>query len=382
MISISEMLAPVTTEQQLEKFLASLEAVGVRARSWREGGSLRTILRVVAAAFAGFSTSVLGFVQAGFLETSTGFWLTLLAYYVYGVTRIPASFAVGEVTLINAGGGVFHWEIDELRVISSVNGKAYKNTAVVDLNPGETLTGVSVIAVEIGSDSSAPPATVTSLETPLPGVSVTNPAAIVGADEEADADLRDRSKNRLAVISGKGPRGAYAFAVKSAVRGDGSPVNVNRLRISPSSSTGIVTVYVASPTGAPESTDLPFIEESIELYARPDTVTVDLIAATPVALSRTLIVWARTEPGLTAEGLAALVNEALIEMISTYPISGIAKPPSTQGYLYEDGVKGAVKSAHAAIFDVDGMDTDIAIADGEVATFAATLDVRLIEVST
>lgn len=381
MITIEELLAPVTTEAQLEKFLATLETLGVPARSWREGGSLRTMLWGVAATYAGFSESVLGFVRAGFLETATGGWLTLLAFNVYGVARIEATFATGIVTLTNAGGGVYAILPGELRLISAVTAKAFTNTAAIALNPGAVLA-VPVRAVELGAASSATPATVTTLETALPGVSVTNAAAIVGSDAESDADLRERCRNRLAVISGKGPRGAYAYAVRSAVRTDGSAVDINRLRVSPGSSTGVVTVWVASPTGAPTPTDLPFIAAAIETYARPDTVTATLLAAVPVALASTITVWARATPGLTAPDLALLVSTALSAMIRDCPIGGIAKPPSVQGYLYADAIAGAAKSAHAAIFDVDGVGGDLAIAPGEVATLATTLDVRLVEVST
>jgi uncharacterized phage protein gp47/JayE len=380
MISIEEMLQPVTTEQQFEKFIATLEAIGVPARSWRDGGTHKTILRLVAGAYAGFSQAVLGFVRAGFLETATGGWLTMLAYYVYGVTRLEATFAVGKLRLSNTGGGVFTIDAFELRAISLVSGKAYTNLAGFTLNPGNVLE-VDIRAVEVGASSSAPAATIGKLETPLPGVVVTNLAAVVGSDAEKDPDLRVRSKNRLAVISGKGPRGAYAYAVRSAVRPDGSAVDINRLRVSPSSSTGIVTVHVASPAGAPLDTDLPYVEASIETYARPDTVTVNLLAAAPVAYTRDLIVWARRVDGLTAPDLALLVSNALLEMTQAYPIGGIAKPPLVQGYLYADGIVGTAKSAHPAIFDVDGAGADIALAVGEVATLAATIDVRIVEVS-
>lgn len=379
MIDITTLLTPVTTDDQLAQFIATLETLGVPASSWRAGGSLRTILRVVAGAYAGFSTSILGFVQAGFLETSTAGWLTLLAQSVYGVTRIPATFATGNITLHNTGGGIFSLTAGQLVALNSVTGKSYTNTGSITLNPGDILVA-PVQAIELGAASNADPATVTSLVTALPSVTVTNVSAIVGSDAEADPDLRARCIAKLGVISGLGPRGAYKFAVQSAVRSDGSPVDINRLRISPSSSTGVVTVWVASPSGAPISSDLPFISTSIETYARPDTVTVNLVAANPVALSGTINVYAVTTPGLTSDGLAALVDAALLAWISSYPIGGIAKPSTTQGYLYASGITGTVKSAHSAIFAVDGIGSDIAMADGDVATFAATLNIRFEDV--
>lgn len=384
MISIEELLAPVTGDQQLEKFLVTLEALGLKPRDWREGGSLRTILRIVADAYAGFAKSMLGFVRAGFLETSDGGWLTLLAYYVYGVTRIEASFATGQVTLFNGGGGIYTGgsaiQIGGLVLENALTGKTYTNIAIVELSPGQTLT-IDIQATEIGTASNATPGTVTKLQTVLPGVTSTNAVSVVGADAEKDPDLRQRCRDRLAIISGRGPRGAYAYAVRSAVRTDGSPVDVNRLSVSPSSSTGIVTIYVASASGAPAPADLAFISTSIETHARPDTVTVNLLAATPVAFSKSITVWAKRVDGVSAADIASLVQASLLAMITEYPIGGIPKPPVTQGYLYADNVAGTAKAAHSSIFDVDGVGSDVLMNPGEVATLATTLDVRIVDVS-
>lgn len=381
MISISDLLASPTGDEVLEKYLSMLETIGVAARSWREGGGPRTILRIVANAQAELMTSLLAFVRAGFLETSEGGWLTLLAYSVYLVTRISATFATGTVTLTNAGGGIYTLLAGELVVGNLLTGKTYTNLADFTLNPGVSLP-VDVRAIEQGSASNGIPGAVTKMVSVLAGVTVTNAAAIVGSNEELDADLRARCLNRLAIIGGKGPRGAYAFAVKSAVRGDGSPVDINRQRIVPNPLTGVVSVYVASPAGAPAGTDLPFIVAAIEQYARPDSVTAAVVAAAPVALTASITVWAKRQDGLTAPDLGTLVQASLLAMIQSYPIGGIAKPPSTQGYLYADGIAGAAKAAHPAIFDVDGVGGDLALAANEVATLATTVDVRLVEVST
>jgi hypothetical protein len=380
-LSVEDLLVPVTEEQQLDRFLTTLENVGVRARSWREAGVYRTILRVVAGAYAGFSQSVLGFVRAGFLEEADGGWLTMLSAQVYGVARIPATFATGTVTLTNAGGGTYTWAPTELRVIHATTGKAYTNLAAETLAPGN-VHAVSVGAIEIGTPSNASAGTVTKFETAYPGVTVTNVYPVVGSNDEADSDLRERCRNRLSVISGKGPRGAYAYAVKSALRSDGSPVDINRVTVSPSSSTGVVTVYVASPAGAPAATDLPFIAANVELLARPDSVTATIVAATVSASSRTLIVWAKAQGGLSAADLGTLVATSLDTMVAAYPIGGIPKPPSADGYLYATNIEGAARDAHPSIFAVDGAGADIALTAGQVATLAATLDVRLVTVST
>lgn len=380
MLSIDELIGAPTEDEVFELFLFELETLGVPARSWRKGGVSRTILRVVAKAYFMFASLMRLAIRSAFLETAEGGWLTLLAYYVYGVTRVEATFATGQVQVTNSGANIYGFNAEEVRFLWTAEGKAYANIAAFTLNPGETKL-VDVRAVEIGAASSAPPGTITSLETYLDGVSVTNLESVVGLDAESDEEVRTACRNKLASFSVRGPRGAYAEAVRIAKRIDGSPVNINRSSISPSSSTGIVTVYVAAPSGTPDPDDLTAVEESIEAHARPDSVTVNVLAVTEVPVSRTLTIWAKRVDGVSTDDIAAFVNAALVAEIAVYPISGIPKPPSTQGYLYADFLAGVAKGAHVSIFDVDGTGADVALAPGEVATLLTALDVRLVTVT-
>ncbi|MDQ2783207.1 MAG: baseplate J/gp47 family protein, partial [Actinomycetota bacterium] len=228
---------------------------------------------------------------------------------------------------------------------------------------------------------SAAPSAIASLETPVMlGVTVSNPVAFAGNDAEVDEDLRQRCRDKLGSLSLNGPRGAYAYAAKSTLRGDGTPVDINRIAISPSSSTGIVTVYVASPSGVPLTTDVTLVRANIELVARPDSVTVVLLPVAPVALSTSLVIWARRTDGVSAIDIAALAQTALLRLVQTYPIGGIPKTPVPQGYLYGDNIAGTVKGSHPSIFDVDGA-ADLALNPGEVATLAATITVNVVDVS-
>jgi hypothetical protein len=380
-LSVESLIVPTTEDQVFEIFLTELETLGIPARSWRQGGVARTILRVVAKAYAAFAVLMANAVRAGFLETASGAWLTLLAYYVFGVTRRPATFATGILTISNTGGGVFEWQPGELRALWTDEKKAYTNQDHVILNPSDVLN-IAIIAVEQGAASSAPPGAITSLETTFLNVTVTNAEAVVGSDEESDVDLRLACRNKLGAISVRGPRGAYAYAVRAATRGDGTPVDINRISISPSSSTGVVTVYVASPTGTPTPTDIDYVKASIEDIARPDSVTANVLPVTEVPFARTLTVWARRTDGVSAADIKALVERALVVEIASYPIGGIPKPPSTTGYLYSDFVSGVAKGAHASIYDIDGAGSDFALAPGQVATLASpSISVRIVEVS-
>lgn len=381
-LSIDELTSPITEDQALEKMLDIAETLGLRARSWRKGGSLRVILRVAARMYAAMSAIVAAFIAAGFLETSTGEWLTRLARHVYGVERRAATFAREQLTLTNNGGGLFE-DIGpgEIVAINPTTKKAYRNTTLFTLNPLQTLE-LEFEAVEEGAASSAPPGTIVDLETHLDQVEVTNPRAFIAMDAEQDPELRQACRDKLAALSVRGPRGAYRWAVREAKRADGNAVNINRTLVSTSSSTGRVTVTVAAPSGAPAPEDLAAVVESIEQLARPDAVRVTTQAATEVLITRALTVYARRTDGVSAADIRTLVEAAIVREAPNYPIGGYPKPPATTGKVWADWIKAIAKGAHETIYEVDGEGGDVELTTGQVAVFEVTApEVRLAEVA-
>ncbi len=379
MLTIEQLMTPATTEQVMETFLSTLETLGVPARSWRVGGAFRTILKTVAMTYAGYTAVMSEFAKAGFLDSAAGGWLTLLAFYVYGVTRRPSTFATGYVLFTNVGGGVYDASNAAAGTVYLLAGttRYFTREDLSLLTPGATQL-VSIQALVAGSASSSAPTLINVLETQLLGVTVSNPLSVAGADAQDDESLRETCRNKIAALSLLGPRGAYAYAVDVALRLDGSPVDINRREPIEDPDTGIVTTYVASPAGTPLADDLTAIRLSVETWARPDSVTAVVVGATPVAFTKDLIVWAKATPGLDAETVQTAVEDALVALIAAYPIGGENKPPDLQGYLFATNIEGTAKAAHPSIFAIDGVGVDLAIGVGEVATLAATVEVRLV----
>ncbi len=372
MIAIEDLITPITEDQFVEHFLTTLESVGLAARSWRPGGVYRTILRVLAATCASFSDLQVRFIRSGFLELAEGDWLTFVAYYVYGVSRPESTFAVGPVTLTNSGGGDYTFTAGQFRVFNTALNKTFKNVGVIALAPMSTATG-DFVAVEIGSGSSSAATTIDGVETMYDGqIAVSNAAPILGSDAMADADLRQLCKDSLGARSVFGPRGAYRYAIRTALRNDGSPVDINRMSISPGSSTGIVTVYVASPSGVPTGDDVTAVIANIEALARPDTATVLTTAVTGVTITRALTIWAEKQEGLSAADLVAFADAAIVRLNRDYPIGGIRKATS-QGYFYADKLEGVVQGSHPAIYDIEDTGADVALDPGEIAVLAVTI---------
>lgn len=377
MLPIDVLLRPMTEEECFERLLEILATLGLPVHVWRKGGALRVIVRACARLYAAFSVLLAAFIASGFLETATGDWLTKLALNVYGVTRRTATHAREKIELKNLSGNLYEDQIvGSVIVYNPITKKAYQNAEQFTLNPFSTIE-VTFEAVEEGSASSAAPNTIVEMETHLDGVEVRNPKAFIGLDAESDDDLRQACKDKLGSLSVRGPRTAYAWAIREAKHEDGTPVNINRSRISTSSSKGQVFVWLASPTGAPLEADVDAVDESIETLARPDAVTVFTDACTEVPVVKNLVVWVRRRSGVVANDVKSTIETAIVREGASYPIGGIAKAPATQGYLYSDWIAGVAKQAWPDVFDVDGTGADVALSPGQVATLQVSVDVRL-----
>ena len=99
-----------------------IAATGTKTTNWKPGAVVRTIVAVLAFVLAAFSVLTSLLAKSGFLELSSGAWLTLVARYVYGVERDTGSFATGFVTLDNAGGGVYSGDPDDLLFTNPTTG--------------------------------------------------------------------------------------------------------------------------------------------------------------------------------------------------------------------------------------------------------------------
>src|SRR5689334_15006781 len=160
MLPIDQLINPLTKDQVKASIYNLLKAAGVPVTSWQEGAVVRTLIAIIAAIFAGFTEVIAVATRSGFLDLAEGIWLTVLAYYVYGVTRIEATFATGKVTLTNTGGGLFDMEPGDLILLCPSTKKTYTNVAAFKLDPLGTLD-IDVRAVEAGAASTAPPNTIT-----------------------------------------------------------------------------------------------------------------------------------------------------------------------------------------------------------------------------
>lgn len=406
--SISQLLQASSSDEVFAVFVQALVNLGVPANKWRAGGVASTILRVVAITYAGFSALMVAALSAQFLPYATGDWLTLLAYYLYGVTRTPASPASTSCTLTNTGGGIYNYDPGQFTIKQAATGQnpatTYVNQDAIALGAAgalPTTQKVVFVAQISGSAGNANPGDISVLVTSANGVTVTNPAAAVGIDAQSDPNLRDECLNSLAARSVRNPRNAYKWAVTTAINPvTNAPVAINRVQVKSPGMTyvggiplfppatgapGVVSVFCASPSGPATSDDLNGAAQNIEQNVRPEGVFVSVQSATEIDYVHTINVWAFAVTGLNASDLQTSAASKVATFFAGYQIGGVkTDSPTTPQGLYGTALATAMGTVNASIFLVEDNDNpgapppDLPLVDGQVATDRVTVNVRLV----
>jgi phage-related baseplate assembly protein len=182
---------------------------------------------------------------------------------------------------------------------------------------------------------------------------VSNASALIGADPEDDEPLRERCREKTGILSPNGPRDAYAFVAKSAVRSDGVPAGVTRVRSVPDG-VGGVDVYVAAASGdlngdiGDTSTDLGAVDDAIQRQAAPLAIDARVQSATPVPIVIEYSVWVRTSSRTNAE-IEDIINAALARFMEAQPIGGQLIPDESTGRVYRSAIEAAIDVALESI---------------------------------
>ncbi|WP_437279355.1 baseplate J/gp47 family protein [Sorangium sp. So ce375] len=377
MLPIDQLIKPLSRDQVRDSIYRLLTATGLPVTSWKEGGVARTIIIVIAAIFAGFTEVIALAIKANYLDLAEGIWLTLLAYYVYGVERIGATFATGQVTLVNSGGGIYPFEAGEFVCRNPGTDAHYTNVSAFTLGAGQTLT-IDIRAVAAGRDGSSSAGQITALVTAMLGVSCSNAAALAGRDEESDPALRQACRDSLGALSPNGPQAAYEYWAKRARRADGTIVDVTRVWVSPASSVGHVQVYVASSSGAVDGdaedpdTDLGAVKATIMRRVVPKGVTCTVASATAVTVTVTGTAWVQAAANLSDAAWQAMFGEQIDAYLAEVPIGGhvLTSPP---GHVFRNAVIGQVEAVSKFVikFDPTLPAGDTSLAEGEVPVAGA-----------
>lgn len=387
MTPIASLLVAPTAASVRASLVSGLTSLGIPAGNWRSGGVASSLLTAVSNTYAnGLGLLVNGVLNGVFLTTAQPPWNAILAYYMYGVQVGLGTYASGFVYLSNTTGSIYSKGANQVIVQNPTTGQEYFVTQPFTLNGGTILSPTTigplpVQALNLGAAGTSAAGTITYVVSALVGVSVTNPAPVVGTAPDPPALVVTKCLAAIAARSYKGPNGAYQNAVLTAINSSGNPVNINRWTVSTDPNTGFCTIYVAAPSGVPTAADVAAVQANVQAIAQPPGITATVVACTVVDLGSIIASITAWYSGAGTTQNATIVNEAataLANGLATWPIGGVIGPGAiaSQGYVYINWLVGIITAADPTIVDVTlknsslaEVDNDIALSAGQVAQF-------------
>jgi len=375
-LTLAQLRETMTRDQCLESILNALDALGFGTTSWQTGSVQLTLLTAVAQVYSELTEYVAALTYMHFNDTSTGAALDAFSSSHYDNTRIAGVRAVGYVAFIGgAVGPPYAITPGQLVVSESYTGTGltYRNNGAFII-PASGYVWAEVTAELPGDEANVPNSPgpdITTLETPLAGVTVRNlddvgmpwPPGVStwlitpGADEESDSVLQERNSTKWAILNQVTKTGDGYVNICLASSG-----NITRVVVDDSLATdGTVTIYVAGPSGpVGDPIIIGECQDDVDIY-RPVTADVTVVDATdfPVAVTGDVYI-------LSAYNTAdqqALIEQSLIDYINSLPIGGTWLASTPPGYVI-------VSELIDAIMNFDGvLDVDITVpASNQVMT--------------
>jgi uncharacterized phage protein gp47/JayE len=177
-VTLASLLSPQAQQELYAALLAIYVAEGFPVESWEPGGVERTRAMAITTAQADISGNAIPAIAAGgFNGLASGGWLDLLSQYLFQNTRQAATYTQGNITFTNSTSNTYSASAGKLIVVFGLSGKRYLNTGSVTI-AANTTSVVAVQAENPGASYNDPSNSGSlTLVTPLPGVTLTNPAS-------------------------------------------------------------------------------------------------------------------------------------------------------------------------------------------------------------
>lgn len=347
---ITDLITPATADEVLEELLSIAASLGQPTTAWQEGGPLLTQLMTIAQKIADGTVTDAEITKGGFGDLlPSDAWADIWAQSRFNETRVPATSATGLVNVTNSSGSNYAYDPGELIVAHTTTGKLYRNTTLITVLASVGLADVEIAADEPGIASNAAPGAITTVVTSDAGLGVTNPLSVLGTDKETTARLVTRSRSKLGALSPNGPKDAYDYIATSRDY-SATSTPITRSRTVASVSTGNLSVYIATATGAPIAGDVAIVQAAIDTYAEPWGTTATAIAATPLTINITYQVWVSGSQ-LTSAQIQTAIATALATWFSGLDLGGYVIPPDT-GAVYVDALEQVIGQATPGILRV------------------------------
>lgn len=181
---LADLVQPLSAAQLAQHVLTGLAADGLPIGDWAptiSGGIERGIIDMVAGTIADYgSGKVADAVAGGFLRRAKSDWLTFLAKTLYRLERIPATYTVQLISLLNSTTGAPQtFKAGELWV-TGPSGNKYQSIEGGTLTVGGAVGSLVLLfqAENPGASYNDVSGTLTTLVTSRPGVTAINRATI------------------------------------------------------------------------------------------------------------------------------------------------------------------------------------------------------------
>ncbi len=372
-MSLQDLITEKTSDEMLEEEISIAQGEGLATTTWQSGSVIRTILVILAHMFAMFSGIIVEPIKGGFGDLLSSLaWAKIWAKQMFDVDHVGAEAATGYVTITNATTTQHDLAAGELIVAHTTTGKTYRNTAAISILASSATASIAIAADEVGIASNAAPGAITTIVGPaLDGCTVTNPLAVLGAEDETVPALVARSREKLGALSPDGPKEAYNYVVKTPELCPTSTPITRAVTIA-DPTTGTLTVYCATASGAPSEDDIEICQEAIETWAEPWCTTGTAVAVTEVTINVTYDVWLRSS--LEEEDIKDGVETALSEYLAALRIGGEVIPPASEGYVFVSALENVIGNATVAGVAIGTVrveasvpSADVELEEGEVA---------------
>lgn len=210
-LSVDQLQNPPTRAECTDFLIKLLQRLGFQTTGWQEGRLAHTILNTAASGLSAFAQLSATMINNTNNETAAGTALTYYSDSRFSNTRIAAVATVGPFTLTNSG--TASYEISAGQLIFTSNGITFTNTGSGTSVPGEPID-IDVVCSTLGDVGNIANNSTITLQTPLAGVTVTNPSpgqdsegndlpwyTTTGSDQETDSELRLRNSTKWGLLA-------------------------------------------------------------------------------------------------------------------------------------------------------------------------------------
>ena len=300
-------------------------------------------------------------------DSAEGDALTEFSNSSYDNQRVGALATEGDYTLTGALIGPPHAIVAGDLIVSDADGRQYQNSTGGIVPAGGTLV-VTIKALLTGTDGNVPPnGAITTLNTPLAGVTGSNDAiapattwiTTQGLDQEADKVLRQRNTTKWATQNQIGsPAELYTNVALNA------DADIQRVGIDDTNprGSGTLDVYLARATATAQPADIITVQAAFDAQVC-ETSDAKAIAATEVTQGFTFTAY--IEAAKNTPATQAAIEEAITDFANSLAIGGTLI--GGNGFMLFSELVTAVSSIDGVVNVVFALPAaDVALAPNEI----------------